>query len=98
MRNLGLTSQERALNYAATNAFQVQKVFQRAIEDETQLDAIEVGTSPVCRPGADCRDVKLTFFNPTRRLEQARKVFRFTVDVTDVVPVTVGTVRQWHVY
>ncbi len=98
MRNLGLTSQERALNYAATNAFQVQRVYQRAIEEQTQLDAIEIEKSPVCRPGADCWDVKLTFFNPTRRLEQARKVYRFTIDVTDVVPVTVGTVRQWHIY
>ena len=98
MRNLGLTPQERALNYAATNAFQVHQVFQQAIEEHTQLDTIEVEKSPVCRPGADCWDVKLTFFNPTRRLEQARKVYRFTVDVTDVVPVTVGTVRQWHIY
>jgi cyanobactin maturation PatA/PatG family protease len=98
MRNLGLTSQERALNYAATNAFQVQQVYQTAIEEQTQLDTIQTEKSPVCRPGADCWDVKLTFFNPTRRFEQARKVYRFTVDVTDVVPVTVGTMRQWHVY
>jgi len=98
MRNLGITSQERALNYAATNAFQVQQVFQRAIEEQTQLDTIEVEKSPVCRLGADCWEVKLTFFNATRRFEQARKVYRFTVDVTDVVPVSVGTVRQWHIY
>jgi len=98
MRNLGLTSQERALNYAATNAFQAGQVFQSAIEEQTQLDTIEVEKSPVCRPGADCWDVKLTFFNPARRFEQARKVYRFTVDVTDIVPVTVGTIRQWHIY
>jgi len=98
MRNLGLTSQERALNYAATNAFQVQQVYQKAIEEQTQLDGIEVEKSPVCRPGADCWDVKLTFFNPTRRFEQARKVYRLTVDVTDVVPVTVGGIRQWYTY
>jgi cyanobactin maturation PatA/PatG family protease len=98
MRNLGITSQERALNYAATNAFQVQQVYQTAIAEQTQLDTIEVEKSPVCRPGADCWDVKLTFFNPVRRLEQARKVYRFTVDVTDIVPVTVGTMRQWHIY
>jgi len=98
MRNLGLTPQDRALNYAATNAFQVQQVYQMAIQEQTQLDTIEVERSPVCRPGADCWDVKLTFFNPARRFEQARKVYRFTVDVTDVVPVTVGAIRQWHIY
>ena len=98
MRNLGLTPQDRALNYAATNAFQIQQVYQTAIEEQMQLDTIEVEKSPVCRPGADCWDVKLTFFNPARRFEQARKVYRCTVDVTDVVPVTVGAVRQWHIY
>jgi hypothetical protein len=40
----------------------------------------------------------LTFFNPSRRLEQARRVYRFTVDVSDVIPVTVGKVRHWDVY
>ncbi len=98
MRNLGLTSQERALNFSATNAFQAQLVFKKAIEEGTQLDTIEVEKSPLCRPGADCWEVKLIFFDPARRFEQARKVYRFTVDVTDVVPATLGTLRQWHVY
>ena len=30
-----------------------------------------------------------------RQVQTVRKVFRFTVDVSDVVPVTVGTVRSW---
>lgn len=98
LRNLGLAPQDRALNYAATNAYQVLEIYQTAIYEQTQLDTIEVERSPVCRPGADCWDVKLTFFNPSRRYEQARKVCRMTVDVTDVVPVTVGAVRQWYVY
>jgi hypothetical protein len=38
------------------------------------------------------------FFNPVKRLEQARRAYRFTVDVSDVVPVTVGNVRHWDVY
>jgi len=98
MRNLGLISKERALNYAATNAFQIHQVYQRAIEEQTQLDTIEAEKAPVCRPGSDCWDVKLTFFNPLRRMEQARKVYRLTIDVTDLVPVTVGSIRQWYVY
>lgn len=98
LRNLGLAPQDRALNYAATNAYQILEIYQTAIKEQTQLDTIEVERSPVCRPGADCWDVKLTFFNPARRYEQARKVCRMTVDVTDVVPVTVGAVRQWYVY
>ncbi len=98
IRNLGLAPQERAMNYAATNAFQVQMVFESAIKTNLALDDIGVERSPICRPGSDCWDVKLTFFNPSKRLEQAREVYRFTVDVSDVVPVTVGKMRHWSVY
>lgn len=98
LRNLGLTSQERAINFAATNAFQVEHVYRNAIQTGFKLDSIDVERSPVCNPESDCWDVKLTFFNPGKRLEQARTVYRFTVDVSDTVPVTIGKVRNWHVY
>lgn len=97
LRNLGTTSQERAINYAATNTFQIGKVFEEAIKEGLDLDKIEVERSPICRPDSDCWDVKLTFFNPSKVFEQARKVYRFTEDVSDVVPVTVGPVRSWFV-
>jgi cyanobactin maturation PatA/PatG family protease len=97
LRNLGMTPQERAINFAATNAFNVEKVIEAAIREEMDLDIIEVERSPLCRPDSDCWDVKLTFFNPGKVFEQAKKVYRFTVDVSDVVPVTVGRVRSWFV-
>ena len=71
--------------------------FESALKDGLDLDTIEVERSPICRPESDCWDVKLTFFNPSKVFEQARKVYRFTVDVSDVVPVTVGSVRSWFV-
>ncbi|HEX2832616.1 MAG TPA: S8 family serine peptidase [Thermoanaerobaculia bacterium] len=98
VRNLGLLPQERAINYAATNAFQLGEVYTRNAKAGLKLDVIGAERSPICRPESDCWDVKLTFFHPARRLEQAREVFRVTVDVSDVVPVTVGPVRSWHVY
>jgi PatG C-terminal/Subtilase family/PatG Domain len=98
IRNLGMAPRERALNFAATNAFQVARVYQSAIEGGLKLDSIGAERSPLCRPESDCWDVRLTFFNPVRRLEQAREVFRFTVDVSDIVPVTVGQVRQWQTF
>lgn len=98
MRNLGVTSEERALNYAATNAFQASGVFASALGEDLELDSISAVKSPICRPGSDCYDVILSFFNPRERLTQARKQYRFTVDVSDVVPVTVGSVRSWSVY
>ena len=97
LRNLGTTPQERSINYAATNAFQIAEVFQNTIQAEMDLDTIEVEHSPICRPESDCWDVKLTFFNPSKVFEQARKVYLFTVDVSDVVPVMVGAVRSWFV-
>ncbi len=95
LRNLGVTPQSRAINYAASNAFQVAQIFQDAIKEGMELDTIGVERSPICRPESDCWDVKLTFFNPRKLFEQARKVYRFTVDVSDVVPVAVGPVRSW---
>ncbi len=97
LRNLGVTAQDRAINYAATNAFQVKEAFIDATKGEMDLDAISVERSPICRPGSDCWDVKLTFFHPKKVFEQARRVYRFTVDVSDVAPVMVGSVRSWNV-
>src|SRR5262249_34110908 len=97
LRNLGQTPQERAINFAATDAFNIEKVYERAVKEDMDLDTIEVERSPVCRPESDCWGVKLMFFFPGRRVQTVRRAYRFTVDVSDVVPVTVGPVRSWFV-
>jgi cyanobactin maturation PatA/PatG family protease len=97
LRNLGLTPQERALNYAGTNAFSIGKIFEASIKDGMELDTIEVETSPICRLDAVCLDVKLFFFHPKEQLVRARKVYRFTIDVSDICPVSVDTIREWSV-
>ena len=93
-RNLGITPQERALNFSATNAFQVREVIAAATIGGLSLDTIQVEKSPICRPDSECYDVKLQFFDPENSL-RSMKVFRFTIDVSDVVPVTVGQFRSW---
>jgi len=98
LRNMGLAPQERAVNYAATNAFQVGQVFEAAVREELALAGIEVERSPIARPGSDCWDVKLTFFAPRNRLERANQVYRIAVDVSAVVPVAVGSIRSWATY
>jgi cyanobactin maturation PatA/PatG family protease len=95
--NLGVTPQERAINFAGTNAFNIEKVYESAMKEEMDLDTIEVERSPICRPESDCWHVKLFFFFPDRQVQTVRKIYRFTVDVSDVVPVTVGPVRSWFV-
>jgi cyanobactin maturation PatA/PatG family protease len=102
LRNLGQTSQDRALNYSATNAFQASEAMTRALYPKHTvpdaglytLDRISVSKSPFCRMDSDCWDVKLTFFDPENE-RRARMVMRFTVDVSDELPVTLGPVRQW---
>jgi cyanobactin maturation PatA/PatG family protease len=98
LRNFGVLPQDRAINFAATNAYQAKEVFKSAIENQLVLDVIGVEKSPICRPGSDCWDVKLTFFDPEKMFQRARHVYRYTVDVSDVIPVTVGQVRDWDIY
>ena len=94
LRNPGVLSSDRALNFAATNAFQAATVFAEALGSGMQLESLDTEPSPFARADADAWDVKLKFFDPenTRR---ARRVYRFTVDVSDVMPVTLGEVRSW---
>ncbi|MEM9926619.1 MAG: PatA/PatG family cyanobactin maturation protease [Cyanobacteria bacterium P01_D01_bin.50] len=96
LRNLGQTSRDRALNFAATNIFQAVSTFAEAIATGRELDSIEVEKSPYCRINSDCWDVKLKFFDPENS-RRSRKVFRFTIDVADRIPVTLGKVRSWSV-
>lgn len=95
LRNPGLSSQERAINFAATNAFQLDHIYEKALGAEMELDLIEVERNPLARPGSDCWDVKLTFFCPSKNV--TRHVARFTIDVSDVVPTRIGDVRSWSV-
>ena len=94
LRNLGQTSQDRALNFAATNAFQAAQTFSTAVAAGMELDSIAVTKSPFGRMDSDCWDVQLKFFDPENN-RRAKKVFRFTIDVSDFIPVTVGKVRSW---
>lgn len=93
LRNLGQTSQDRALNYTATNAFQAAQVWLQQSKPYT-LDGIAVQKSPYCRMDSDCWDVKLSFFDPEND-RVAREIYRFTIDVSDVTPVTMGEIRHW---
>lgn len=94
LRNLGTTSQDRALNFASTNAFQAATTFATAVADGMELDSITVEKSPFCRIDSDCWDVKLKFFDPENS-RRAKKIYRFTIDVSDTIPVTLGEVRSW---
>ena len=94
LRNLGTTSQDRALNFAVTNAFQAAQTFSQSVAVGMELDSVTVEKSPFCRLDSDCWDIKLKFFDPENN-RRAKKIYRFTIDVSDLVPVTMGEVRSW---
>lgn len=93
-RNSGRAPHERALNYAGTNLFQFMQDPGRLLEYPA-LDSISVERSIVNRPGSDCWDVTIAFFNPDAPPQSPRSMRRYTVDVGDVLPVMVGEVRSW---
>jgi cyanobactin maturation PatA/PatG family protease len=94
LRNLGVAPQDRAINFAATNAYQARVAFADSTTRGHDLDSIKVVQSPICRPGSDCWDVQLQMFDPENE-RRAGRIYRFTVDVSEVLPVTVGPIRQW---
>jgi hypothetical protein len=96
-RNLGLTSRDRAINFVATNPHGFAEAFTEAANAGLKLHTIEVVPSLVCRPGSECWDVRLEYFDPNQQTDVARRVYRVTVDVSDVVPVVVGEPRYWSI-
>lgn len=95
LRNLGTTSQDRALNAGATNAFQMITPLASAVAEGKMLDSVGVEKSPYGRVDSDSWDVKLRFFDPENN-KKAKRVARLTVDVGDLLPVTVGVPRTWQ--
>jgi cyanobactin maturation PatA/PatG family protease len=95
LRNFGVAPQDRALNYAATNLYQANEVFRKMVEERKVLDGINVVKSPIGRPDSDCWDIELSVFDPHND-RAANSIYRFTVDVSEVIPVTVGRMRMWQ--
>ncbi|MEW9555358.1 hypothetical protein [Nonomuraea sp. NPDC050783] len=94
LRNRGATGPERALNFAATNAVQARDVLSDALRRGLALQHIDVEPSPHARPASEVFDVTLRFFDPDNS-HRAKRLYRYAIDVTDVMPVTVGPARTW---
>lgn len=98
IRNKGLLPEERALNAAATNAFNFSSVIIEAGRDGLTLKDVHAEKSALSKNGGDYYDVLLTFFNPRDRLGTAPLLSRITVDVSDTVPVVIGDPVIWYEY
>jgi hypothetical protein len=108
-RNLGQSSPDRALNYAATNAFELARelvngflsgrlVPRRPDEPEPlyALDDITVTKSPYCRMDSDCWDVRITFFDPEND-RHSRVTYLLTIDVSSNPPVSLAPTHKFLV-
>jgi cyanobactin maturation PatA/PatG family protease len=107
LRNLGQSPPDRALNYAATNAFTFGSgvALQQALLSAQRLpgpnniytlDTISVEKSPYCRPDSICYDVQVRFFDPEND-RRARSVYQWTIDVSDEMPVSLAPTHQFFV-
>ena len=107
LRNLGQSPQDRALNYAATNAFTFASgvVLQEALLSAQRLpgannlytlDTISVVKSPYCGPDSICYDVQVQFFDPEND-RRARSVYQYTIDVSDEMPVSLAPTHQFFI-
>ena len=104
LRNLGQSPMDRAINYMATNAFQLTAEIAKGLlsgqlvdgdmKTLYSLDTISAAKSPYCRPDSDCWDVNVSYFNPTND-QQARLVFQSTIDVSDELPVLLAPAHQF---
>jgi hypothetical protein len=106
-RNLGQSGADRAVNYAATNAFSLVSELangflsgrltpQRAgdVPPLYALEDISVQPSQYTRIDSECYDVIITFFDPTND-RQARVAYLYVIDVSEVLPVPLAPTRQF---
>lgn len=92
LRNSGHSPQDRALNFAVTHMLQAISSFSEAAAAGLTLASIGVQRSDALRMNSDCWDAVLRFFDPDSA-QQGQREHRFTLDVSDVIPVMLTPLR-----
>lgn len=98
-QNLGIRPQDRAINYAASNTTELKRMIVAAKSNDSGtlfFDNIECEPSAICRPGSECWVIKINFFVHDQT-DRSRRMYRFTVDVSDIVPVSLSDMQDWYV-
>jgi cyanobactin maturation PatA/PatG family protease len=105
-RNLGQSPPDRAMNYAATNAFVLTNEIRSGLlsakyvpgpnEGLYTMDTVTVSRSPYCRMDSDCWDVVVTFFDP-EEVRRAKVSYLFTIDVSAKIPVSLAPAHRFLV-
>lgn len=87
-------SRDRAISFISTNGYQVAAAFLDAMHDGLQYSDFRTEYSPFARVSGNCWDVIVRFNDPADS-KRAPVEYRMTVDIADVLPVTVGRLRRW---
>lgn len=93
--NDGTHSHVRAVNYLVTNPAQLAWSAGVAAGEGFSFDTLTVQRSTLNRPYSDCWDIDLIFKDPDRPA-RAKLLHRHSVDVGDLLPVSIGTPRTWR--
>ncbi|MGH4003111.1 MAG: S8 family serine peptidase [Pseudonocardiaceae bacterium] len=105
-RNLGQSPPDRAMNYAATNAFVLTNEIRSGLlsakyvpgpnEGLYTMDTVTVSKSPYCRMDSDCWDVVVTFMD-SEEVRRAKVAYLFTIDVSAELPVSLAPAHRFLV-
>jgi hypothetical protein len=93
--NAGRTSRDRAINYCLANLVEITRVFESALRDGMEFERIDARPSTTRLHAYDDWDVMLRFVYSQKRKHHMRRIYCFTVDVSDVIPVTIDSLREW---
>ena len=96
VRNSGLAAEERALNFASTQHYELLARVLGDLRGPFEVDTVLPPTrSQHCREGSDCWDVEVSFFDPSN-ITAAPIIVRQSVDVSDVVPCHIDETRRFR--
>ena len=91
--NLGISSEDRALNYSVTNIMTVVDVISDALEKDLRLDKIVVQPATVSFKNSVSMDVILKFNHIERR--KLGREYQFTVELSGKCPVVLDDWISW---
>jgi hypothetical protein len=94
-RNDGAGGPARTLNYLMANPVQLAMSAVSAQREGFTFGGLNILRSTFSRPYSDCWDIELVFVD-TEDEFRAGLIHRHTVDVADIMPVSVGKLKAWR--
>ena len=94
-RNDGAGGPHRTLNYLVANPVQLAMSAESASREGFTFAGLNILRSTFSRPFSECWDIELSFIDSNDEF-RAGLIHRHTVDVADVLPVSVGRVKAWR--